>query len=91
MKIAIVILIIVIATLCYVIYNLMRKQEIAEDILGGYLDYLTNISTIIQMSDKKLKELDNKDTFKGDDEVGFFFDQIKNIQEILNQFNIKKY
>ena len=41
------------------------------------------------MSDKKLKEVDAKESFKSDDEVGFFFESIKQIQSILNQFNIK--
>ena len=41
------------------------------------------------MSDKKIKEVDARESFKSDDEVGFFFESIKQIQNILNQFNIK--
>ena len=33
--------------------------------------------------------IDAKESFKSDDEVGFFFESIKQIQSILNQFNIK--
>ena len=31
-----------------------------------------------------------KGSFEGDDEIGHFFKTIKQIQEILNDFNIKK-
>ena len=71
--------------------NLLRKNEKAEDILVGYLDYLDKISKVIEISDMKLKKIDNKGTFKSDDEIGFFFNQIKNLQEILNEFKLRKY
>ena len=73
----------------YTTFNLLRKNEKQEDILLGYMSYLNKISDIIEMSDKKLKEVDAKESFKSDDEVGFFFESIKQIQNILNQFNIK--
>ena len=78
------------ATLVYAAYNLVRKQEKVEDIMVGYLEYLDKISRVIEISDVKLKELDRKESFKSDDEVGFFFEQIKKIQDILNEFKIKK-
>tara|TARA_B110000503_G_C6796268_1_gene269251 strand:- start:361 stop:504 length:144 start_codon:yes stop_codon:yes gene_type:complete len=43
----------------------------------------------ISETDKRLKEIDAKETFKSDDEIGFFFEQIKNIQTVLNSFNVK--
>jgi hypothetical protein len=73
----------------YTTFNLLRKNEKQEDILLGYISYLNKVSDIIEMSDKKLKEVDAKESFKSDDEVGFFFESIKQIQNILNQFNIK--
>jgi hypothetical protein len=69
-------------------YNLMRKQEKAEDILLSYMDYLDRISRTIEMSDKTLKDLDRKGSFKSDDEVGFFFESIQQIQDILNDFKV---
>tara|TARA_R110000744_G_scaffold109532_1_gene206933 strand:+ start:637 stop:924 length:288 start_codon:yes stop_codon:yes gene_type:complete len=71
--------------------NLMKKQEKSEDILIGYLDYLDKFSRIIEASNKKLKEVDNRNIFEKDDDVGVIFDSILQIQEILNEFNIKKY
>jgi hypothetical protein len=73
----------------YTTFNLLKKNEKQEDILMGYMSYLNKVSDIIEMSDKKLKEVDARESFKSDDEVGFFFESIKQIQSILNQFNIK--
>jgi len=89
MIIAIVILSLMVVILGYTTFNLLKKNEKQEDILMGYMSYLNKVSDIIEMSDKKLKEVDAKESFKSDDEVGFFFESIKQIQSILNQFNIK--
>jgi uncharacterized membrane protein YukC len=89
MIIAIVILSLLVVILGYTTFNLLKKNEKQEDILMGYMSYLNKVSDIIEMSDKKLKEVDARESFKSDDEVGFFFESIKQIQSILNQFNIK--
>ena len=83
-------LIIIVAILGFTTLNLLRKNEKQEDILLGYLKYLDNISRVIEVSDEKVKKIDIKGSFEGDDEIGFFFKTIKQIQEILNDFNIKK-
>jgi hypothetical protein len=70
-------------------FNLLKKNEQQEDILAGYMKYLSKISGVIEFSDKKLKEVDRKGSFESDDEVGFFFQEIKQIQETLNAFKIK--
>jgi hypothetical protein len=72
-------------------FNLLRKNEKAEDILVGYLDYLDKMSKVIEVSDARLKKIDHRGTFQSDDEVGFFFDQIKKLQEILNEFKLRRY
>jgi hypothetical protein len=79
---------IIILIMGYIIRNLLLKNEKQEDILTGYMIYLNKISKIIETSDKKMKEIDAKGSFKSDDEVGFFFQQIYNIQTILNSFII---
>jgi hypothetical protein len=89
MIITIVILSLMVVILGYTTFNLLKKNEKQEDILMGYMSYLNKVSDIIEMSDKKLKEVDARESFKSDDEVGFFFESIKQIQSILNQFNIK--
>jgi hypothetical protein len=71
-------------------FNLLRKNEKQEDVLVEYLTYLDKLSKTIDASDKKLKEIDQAGTFKSDDEVGHFFNSIKQIQDILNDFKVKE-
>jgi hypothetical protein len=87
---AIIILSIMVVILGFTTFNLLKKIETAEDIVLNYLLYLDKISKVIDLSDKRLKKIDAKGTFKSDDEVGFFFEEIKQIQNILNDFNMKK-
>jgi hypothetical protein len=91
-----VILGLMVVVLGYTTFNLLRKLEKQEDainnqatILSSYLSYLNKISDIIDFSDKKLREVDYKGSFASDDEVGFFFEEIKQIQSTLNQFKVK--
>ncbi len=87
---AITLLAVIVVILIFTTLNLLRKNEKQEDILVEYMKYLDKISQVIEISDKKLKKVDSKGMFEADDEVGFFFKNIKKIQEILNEFKIKK-
>ena len=87
---AIIILSVVVLALGYTTFNLLQKFEKQEDILAGYLEYLDKLSRVIEVSDEKLKEIDSRGTFESDDEVGFFFQQIKGLQDILNDFQLRK-
>lgn len=80
---------IMVVILGYTTFNLLRKNEKQEDILTGYMSYLNKISQTIEAADKKVQEIDIKGSFKSDDEIGFFFQQIQSIQTILNTFIIK--
>jgi len=88
--IVITLLVIAVLILLFTTWNLLRKNESSEDIVVGYLQYLDQISRVIEASDEKLKKIDIKGSFSSDDEVGFFFKQIKQIQDILNEFKLKK-
>ena len=87
---ATIILSLIVVVLGFTTINLLRKNEKQEDILLGYLTYLDNISRLIEISEEKIKATDIKGSFEGDDEVGHFFKTIKDIQAILNDFNVKK-
>ena len=78
-----------VVVLGFTTFNLLKKNERQEDILAGYMEYLSRISGIIELSDKKLKEIDYKGSFESDDEIGFFFQSVKQLQEALNAFQIK--
>ena len=70
----------------YTTINLLFKNEKAEDIIISQQKYISSISEIIKNSEKKLKEIDEKEVFKSDDEIGWFFNEIKKIQNILSQY-----
>jgi hypothetical protein len=89
MILTIIILSILVVTLGFTTFNLLKKNEKQEDILAGYMTYLNKISDTIELAEKKMLEVDAKGSFKSDDEVGFFFEQIKVIQAALNVFIIK--
>lgn len=76
--------------LLYTTINLLKKNEKQEDVLASYLIYLDKISRVIEISDNRLKEVDTRGTFKSDDEVGFFFEEISQLQGILNDFKLTK-
>ena len=81
---------VLVVILGFTTFNLMRKNEKQVDILAEYLTYLDRLSKTIEASDKKLKEIDRAGTFKSDDEVGYFFKSIQDIQDILNDFKLKE-
>lgn len=85
----------IIIILLYIIYNLYNKNiKLRERVEETYTkndelyNHILRISEVIKFSEKKLEEIDEKGSFKSDDEVGFFFISLKAIQSVLNQFKI---
>ena len=72
--------------LSYIVRNLIVKLEKYEDISVDQAQYLQNISNLIRDSQKHLKKLDEGEVFKSDDEVGYFFKQMQNVQKELNRY-----
>ena len=81
---------VMVVVLGFTTINLLRKNEKQEDILAGYITYLDQLSRIIELSDEKLKKIDEQGIFKNDDEIGFMYEQIKELQRILSNFRIDK-
>jgi len=90
MIITIFILTIIIFISVYTNYNLLVKNEKYEDMVKKYEKHISDISNVIEFSNAKLKEIDAREAFKSDDEIGWFFDQIKYLQTQLDDFKIKK-
>ena len=82
-------LIFIILVLLYTKWNLLRKTEKQEDIINQYNDYITEFNIQIKMSEDRLKQVDEKGMFKSDDEIGWFFEQIKVIQDGISKFKIQ--
>ena len=84
----IIVLSLLVVILGYTTFNLLRKNERAEDIVVQYNEYLTEFNKQIKFTGERLKEIDAKGTFESDDEIGWFFTQIKNLQEGIERFQI---
>jgi len=80
--IATIILIILVTILSFALYNLLKKNESLED-------FITKQSEAVNKCDKRLKEIDDKNIFYSDDQIGWFFEEVKKIQEALNEFTLK--
>jgi hypothetical protein len=81
-------LILVILVCGYVIWNLNNKLTKAEDIIDEQIDYLRKVSLTIQESNLYVNQLDEKGHFRADDEIGTFFDFMKEIQDLINSFRL---
>lgn len=69
-------------------YEDVVKKLSAE--IEFYQKYIMTLSSAITLTDNKLKELDAKGTFDSDDEIGFFFRSVRDIQKILNDFKVEE-
>ena len=77
-----IILIIVTTIMGFAIYNLLKKNETLED-------FIAKQSEAINQCGERLTQIDNKNIFYADDEIGWFFKEVKKIQEALNEFTLK--
>ena len=78
LEIILVLMVLLFVTSCYVIWNLMTKQEMLED-------WITNFIETIEKIDFDLKQIDYKGSFESDDETGFAFKELKDIYDDLNR------
>lgn len=72
--------------LLYIIRNLLIKNEKYENVVQDQVQYLQNISNAINEGQMHLKNLDERGVFQSDDEVGYFFEQLKYVQDELNRY-----
>jgi len=77
-----ILLIIITIILGFALFNLLKKNEALED-------FISKQSDAVNECDKRIKEIDTRGTFSSDDEIGFFFAEVKKIQEALNEFTLK--
>ena len=80
------IIIILAGVIGYIIWNLMSKVEKLESMIDVQEKYITDFYELIKQSEIKIKEIDSKQLFQSDDEVGFFFNNLKTIQEALSDY-----
>lgn len=66
---------------------LIRRNAALEKAVVEQRQYIDAISIIVTNSDAKLRELDIQGAFESDDEVGTFFNNLREIQNIISDFN----
>lgn len=76
----------IILILLFFCINLFINADKLEEITLLKDDYISKIQDAISFSEKKLKEIDEKGAFESDDEIGWFFENIKYIQSKLNEY-----
>jgi len=52
--------------------------------INQYENFILKIQQMIQYSTERMNVVDSKGTFESDDEVGFFFKQLKDLQLLLD-------
>jgi hypothetical protein len=72
------------------IFFLIRRNNILEKAVNDQQQYIDAISILIANSDARLRELDTMGAFEADDEVGTFFQNLREIQTTISQFNNRK-
>ena len=82
MEIIIGILVALLIVAGFALRNLIKKNEVLED-------FITKQSDAIDYCDKRLKQIDDRGSFVADDEVGWFFTELRRIQEALNEFRLR--
>ena len=79
MELIIIILVVFLAGAGYTIFNLLNKLEKLEDFIDLQEQYNTTLL-------ETLRDIDSKQMFEKDDEVGSLFTQIKDTIELFKQF-----
>ena len=72
----------------YVVFNLNRKVIKQESIIEFQVGYLRKVAYLINESKIYVEQLDEKGAFRSDDEVGVFFNFMKEIQETINEYRL---
>ena len=77
-----------VVVLGFTTFNLLNENEKAEDIIVSYQEFINNLSEEINKSDKRLEQIDQRGIFKSDDEIGWFFNEVKKIKKNLAKFKV---
>ena len=64
-------------TLGVVLYYALKR-------INNYENLIIQFQQVVEYAKERLKVIDNTGHFEGDDEVGFFFDELKNMQKLLS-------
>ena len=90
MEIIIGILGLIIIVLGFTTWNLLMKNEKAEDLINEQDTLINDLTSNVIKIDEVITQLDASGAFENDDEIGTFFEQIKSMRDtLLNNLNKK--
>jgi hypothetical protein len=70
----------------YIIWNLNQKVTKLEQIATKQKIIIDSVAAIVEESNKQLHQVDLTEAFKADDQIGFFFRNLQNIQDSLSHY-----
>ena len=70
----------------YIIWNLNQKVAKLEAIATKQQIIIDSVAAIVEESNKQLSQADLTEAFKSDDQIGFFFRNLQNIQDSLTHY-----
>jgi hypothetical protein len=70
----------------YIIWNLNQKLVKLEQIAAKQKIIIDSVTSIVEESNKQLNQVELTEAFKSDDQIGFFFRSLQNIQDSLNHY-----
>jgi len=70
----------------YIIWNLNGKVAKLEEIAAKQKIIIDSVASIVEESNRQLNQVELTEAFKSDDQIGFFFRNLQNIQDSLNHY-----
>jgi hypothetical protein len=72
-----------IIVLGFTTWNLLIKNEKAEDLVNEQNELINTLTASVIKIDEVITQLDSSGAFENDDEIGTFFEQIKSMRDVL--------
>jgi len=76
----------VITVFGYIVWNLNQKVAKLEQIATKQKIVIDSVAAIVDESNRQLNAVELTEAFKSDDQIGFFFRNLQNIQDSLNHY-----
>ncbi len=71
------------------IQTYLKDYRMLTDAIISYQEYINGLGSTVEFMNTRIKEIDAKGTFSSDDEVGFFFERLKMLNDMLRPYNVK--
>lgn len=79
-------MILVIASLSYAVWNLLRKVEKYEDDIQLKDEFLKKFKSMVEETGNKMRKVDEKGLFESEDETGFIYKDLRDLTLGLNSY-----